>query len=377
MLKIAIVGCGKIADQHVHAIRRIDDCIIVGLCDRELLMARQLGERFGINACFTDLQELLETTTPDVVHITTPPQSHYPLARGCLEAGSHVYLEKPFTVTAEEAESLIELADRRDLKITAGHNLQFTSEMLKMRQLVKQGFLGGKPVHLESSFSYDLGDASYVGSFLGNRRHWVRQLPGQLLHNLISHGLAKFAEFLDDDLVEIVARGDQSPRLRSLAGDEILDELRVLIRDKNGTTAFFCFSTQIMPGLNQLRIFGRANSIVVDNASGSLIRYKNRSYKSYLTYFVPPVQIAREHLRNARVNVTNFLRRRLYQDFGMKELIERFYNSIRVGDPPPIPYREIILTARIMDEIFAQIYPGEARKPGTPVDREAVNATIH
>jgi hypothetical protein len=41
----------------------------------------------------------------------------------------------------------------------------------------------------------------------------------------------------------------------------------------------------------------------------------------------------------------------------MKELIERFYNSIRLGDPLPIPYREILLTARIMDEIFAQVYP--------------------
>jgi len=55
--------------------------------------------------------------------------------------------------------------------------------------------------------------------------------------------------------------------------------------------------------------------------------------------------------------MVNFLRRRLYQDFGMKEQIERFDNSIRTGSAPPIPYREIILTARIMDEIFAQIYP--------------------
>jgi len=73
MLRIAIVGCGKIADQHVQAIRRIPDCIIVGLCDRELLMARQLAERFGNNACFSDLHEMLEMTRPDVVHITTPP----------------------------------------------------------------------------------------------------------------------------------------------------------------------------------------------------------------------------------------------------------------------------------------------------------------
>jgi predicted dehydrogenase len=363
-MRVAIVGCGKIADQHVHAIRRIDDCMIVGLCDRELLMARQLGERFGINACFTDLQELLETTTPDVVHITTPPQSHYSLAKQCLESGSHVYLEKPFTITAGEAESLIRVAERRDLKITAGHNLQFTPETLEMRELLAEGFLGGKPVHLESHFCYNLGDTTYVSALLGNRQHWVRQLPGQLLQNIISHGIAKLAEFLDDDLIEIVGTAHQSEQLRNLDAPEVLDELRVLIRDKSGTTAFFCFSTQIK-GLNELRIYGPANSVTVDITTGSLTRKQSRAYKSYLTYFIPPLKNAREHLRNARCNVINFLRRRRYQDFGMKELIERFYNSIRSGSPPPIPYREIILTARIMDEIFAQIYGGQK-----PEDRQ-------
>ena len=364
MLRIAIAGCGKIADQHVLAIRRIPDCQIVSLCDRELLMAKQLGERFGVLECFSDLAEMLRATTPDVVHITTPPQSHFSLAQQCLDFGSHVYLEKPFTVTADEAESLIQLGDRRDLKVTAGHNLQFTREMLKMRRLVKEGFLGGKPVHLESSFSYDLGDMSYVGSFLGNRQHWVRQLPGQLFHNLVSHGLAKLAEFLDDELVEIVAWADQSPRLRKLGGEEVRDELRAFIRDKNGTTALFCFSTQIKPALNELHIFGPANSLTVDHASGSLIRHLNRSYKSYLTYFVPPLRSSYEYFGNAVGNIANFLRRKLYQDFGMKELIERFYNSIRLKSDPPIPYREIILTARIMDEIFAQIYPGRKTEDG-------------
>ena len=101
MLRIAIIGCGKVADQHVQAIHRIPDCKIVAVCDREPLMAKQLGERFGISACFPDLRELLHAASPDVVHITTPPQSHYSLAKQCLESGSHVYLEKPFTITAD------------------------------------------------------------------------------------------------------------------------------------------------------------------------------------------------------------------------------------------------------------------------------------
>src|SRR6266487_1806923 len=255
MLRIGIVGFGKVADQHVQAIHRIPDCEIVALCDREPLMARQLGERCGVSACFSDLKEMLEAARPDVVHITTPPQSHYSLAAECLNAGSHVYVEKPFTTTAGEAESLIDLAEDRGLKITVGHNYQFTLEMLEMRRLVKEGFLGERPVHLESYWSYDLGDLRYASAFLANRNHWVRQLPGQLFHNIISHGVAKLAEFLDDELVELVATAHQSPHLQLLGAGEVLDELRVLIRYGKGTTAFFCFSTQIK-GINQLRLFG-------------------------------------------------------------------------------------------------------------------------
>ena len=83
MLRVAIIGCGKIADQHVAACRRIGNCEIVGLCDREVLMASQLGERFGITACFSDAAEMLRVVKPDVVHITTPPQGHFSLAKQC------------------------------------------------------------------------------------------------------------------------------------------------------------------------------------------------------------------------------------------------------------------------------------------------------
>lgn len=359
-LRAAIIGCGKIADQHVLATQRIFNCKLVAVCDRELLMAKQLAERFGVDGCFSDARELLEISRPDVVHITTPPQSHFELARQCLQFGSHIYVEKPFTVTAKEAAALVQLAQERNLKITAGHNLQFTPEMLKMRQFVQEGFLGGKPVHLESHFSYELGDSGHVGAFLGNPDHWVHQLPGQLFHNIISHGLAKLVEFLDDEITEIIAIAHQSPSLQKFPGLQVMDELRVLLRDINHTTAFFCFTTQIKPTLNQLRIFGPQNSLTVNHISGTLIREKAGSFKSYLAFFLPPLVAAREQLSGAFANIGAFVSRRLYQDFGMKELIERFYESIRSGGEPPIPYREIISVARIMDEIFAQINRGRS-----------------
>jgi predicted dehydrogenase len=152
--------------------------------------------------------------------------------------------------------------------------------MVEMRRLAEQGFLGGKPVHLESYWSYDLGDLSYVGPVLGNRSHWVRQLPGQLFHNIISHGIAKLAEFLDDELIELVATAHQSPHLQLLGAAQVLDELRVMIRDRKGTTAFFCFSTGIK-SVNQLRLYGPAGSMVADIIAGSIVRKSSRSYKSY------------------------------------------------------------------------------------------------
>src|SRR5207302_1932116 len=101
MLKVAIVGCGKIADAHAAQIRRIAGGEIVGVCDREPLMARQLYERFPIAAWFSDVTELLTRARPDVVHITTPPESHFDLAKMCLTHGCHVYVEKPFTLHAD------------------------------------------------------------------------------------------------------------------------------------------------------------------------------------------------------------------------------------------------------------------------------------
>jgi predicted dehydrogenase len=323
-------------------------------------MARQLAKRFAIDGCFTDLGELLRVVKPDVVHITTPPQSHHDLALQCLIAGSHVYLEKPFTVTEVEAAALVRAAERFDRLITPGHNYQFSFEMLQMRELLRRGFLGGQPIHVESYWSYDLGDTNYVGPLLGNPNHWVRRLPGGLLHNIISHGIARLTEFLDDDLTEIVARAHQSERLRTLGGQEVLDELRVLIQDSKGTTATFCFSTQIKPGLNQLRIFGPINSITVDLNSGSVISHEGRSFKSYLTYLVPPLLAALAHFMNAWRNTVGILRQDIYQDGGMKVLIERFHASVASGGPPPIPYREVLLTAKVMDVVFARMRESSA-----------------
>lgn len=257
MLRIAIVGCGKIADSHASQIQRIKDCEIVGVCDREPLMARQLYERFPVQAYYSDMTAMLGASRPDVVHITTPPESHYDLARRCLESGCHVYVEKPFTLFEHDAQDLISLANERGLKITAGHDDQFTHVARRMRALVQSGFLGSGPVHMESYYCYELSDTGYAGALLGDKQHWIRRLPGKLLQNIISHGVARIAEFLTSDSPEVIAQGFSSPFLTSRGETEIIDELRVIISEDSGATAYFTFSSQMRPSLHMFRIYGK------------------------------------------------------------------------------------------------------------------------
>ena len=328
MLKVAIVGCGKIADAHALQLQRIEGCEIVGVCDREPLMARQLYERFPVKKYFSELTQLLNETRPDVVHVTTPPESHFNIAKVCLEEGCHVYVEKPFTIYEDEARKLIALANERGLKVTAGHDSQFSHVARRMRSLVQSGFLGDGPVHMDSYFCYKIGRSGYAGALLGDPNHWVRRLPGKLLQNIISHGIARIAEFLNSDSPEVIAHGFVSPFLKRMGESEVIDELRVIISEEAGTTAYFTFSSQMRPDLHEFRIYGTKNGLVVDQDTETLIKLRGEGYKSYLQMFVPPVVMARQHFGNLTTNLGTFLARDFHMDSGKKYLIDAFYRSI-------------------------------------------------
>jgi predicted dehydrogenase len=321
-------------------------------------MAEQLAERFAIEQSFDDVDALLRDAQPDVVHVTTPPLSHLELTRKCLSAGCHIYVEKPFSVDLEEAQEMVALAQSRNLKLTAGHNVQFSPEMVQMRELVRGGAVG-QPLHMESVFSYSLGDPSYVRAILGDDSHWVRALPGELLQNLISHGIAKMVEFLEDG-VTVTTRGFTSPTLLQLGEKDIIDELRVLISDRMGRTANFTFTTQLSPPIQCFRLFGSKGALEVDNLHRTVLHFNraNSNFKSYANFFIPPAKTAGQYARAVWHNVAAFLRTDFHMDAGMKNLIEGFYRSIQLDHPLPISYREILLTASIMDDIFNQLSSG-------------------
>jgi len=356
MIKAAIVGCGKIADDHAWAISLIPDAEIVGVCDKEELMARQLYERFKIKRYFRNIHDMLDVTRPDVVHITTPPQSHFEIGKICLDAGCHAYIEKPFTLNSYDADQLIQLAKQKELKLTVGTDEQYTHVAISMRKLIEDGYLGCPPVHMEAYYCYDLGDERYARSFLANKTHWVRSLPGQLMHNIISHGIAKIAEYLPGDNISVIAHGFTSEFLKRIGENDLIDELRVIINDHNQTTAYFTFSTQMRPLLREFRIYGSKNGLIINQEHHSLIKVPGTSHKSYKNKLIPLNYYAKQYRKNMMTNIRLFLKRDFHMKSGLKRLIELFYRSVSVNSPLPISYGEILLTTKIMDSIFAQVY---------------------
>src|SRR5262249_5200402 len=135
---------------------------------------------------------------------------------------------------------------------------------------------------------------------------------------------------------------------------DIVDELRLIIKDDNATTAQFTFSSQISPTQHQFRLYGTKRALVVDDDHQVVLRLDNKEYKSYLRFFVPPIAFARQYVGNLARNVGKFLRNdfHLPNEAGLLTLISSFYRSVEDDTPLPIPYREILLTSRIMDAAF-------------------------
>ncbi|RMH38133.1 MAG: gfo/Idh/MocA family oxidoreductase [Deltaproteobacteria bacterium] len=354
-LAVAVVGCGQIADGHVSEIAKIDCARVVAVCDREPLMAEQLAVRYGVPAHYADFDEMLARERPDVVHIATPPESHVALAERALDAGCHIYVEKPVALTYADTERLLAAVARAGKKIAVGHNSQFDPPMLELRDRVAAGELG-EPVHVDSWFGYDLG-GPFGKVILGSPDHWVHRLPGKLFQNNINHMLNKVTEFVTDDRPEIRAIG-YTLRERTFGDvrDDLLDELRVLIRGER-VSATATFTSRVRPVAQFMRVYGTRNIAHVDLVSRTVTLEQGPTLPAAIGRVAAGFAHSWQYARSAWANARRFARADYHYFAGLNTLIRRFYAHILDGAPAPIPPRDILRIAWMMDEIFAQIAP--------------------
>lgn len=143
MMRFGVIGYGYWGPNIVRNLRVLDSCELVGICDKSSTALRRAQQAYPGLRVTTDSSELLSSPEIDAIAVITPVWTHYELAKAALENGKHVFVEKPFTCTSRQAETLIELAERKHLKIMVDHTFLFTGAVRKIRQLVDEGTLGG------------------------------------------------------------------------------------------------------------------------------------------------------------------------------------------------------------------------------------------
>jgi len=348
MLRIGIVGCGKIADAHLEQIRAIGRGEVVAVCDSEPLMAEQLAVRMNVPARHTDFAEMLAESRLDVVHIATPPSSHVALANAAMDAGCHVFVEKPFAPTMAEAEIIFARARETDRRVSVNYLYNFETPALDLQAMLDRGDLG-EVVHLETAYGYNLG-GDYGLALMGDPQHWVHRLPGKLFHNVLDHVLAKVVAYLDDDAsVQVV-----SFRRRAATGDAALDampdELRFLIRS-GAVTASGIVSAHARPVAHSLKVYGTRDSVELDYAARTIVRSAQQKQPSAVGRLFPAWTQARQYRRNAWRNLGRFRRHEFHYFQGMRVLLTRFYDAIENGAPDPIPPDQILRVCRLIDRI--------------------------
>lgn len=142
MIRVGVIGYGYWGPNVVRNLRGLEGCRLAGVCDANpaaLKRAKQAHPDVPLTAQSLDL---LKSPDVDAIAVVTPVHAHFELAKAALENGKHVFVEKPFTATTQQAEELIELAERTKLKIMVDHTFLFTGAVRKIRDLIDDGVLG-------------------------------------------------------------------------------------------------------------------------------------------------------------------------------------------------------------------------------------------
>jgi predicted dehydrogenase len=192
MIRIGVIGYGYWGPNIVRNFHGHEGSEVALVCDKSPKCRGRLHKAYPSIAFTTEANDILQSPDIDVAAIVTPVWTHFELAKAALENGKHVFVEKPFTCSVEQAEELIELAERKKLKIMVDHTFLFTGAVRKIRQMVDAG---------------DLGDLYYYDSLrvnLGLFQHDVN-----VIWDLAPHDLSIMDHLIKEKPEAVVATGEK------------------------------------------------------------------------------------------------------------------------------------------------------------------------
>ncbi len=191
-LKIGVIGYGYWGPNVVRNFYNTANATVVSVCDLNPKSLQRVRRTYPTMAVTTNPDDLLTSPEIDAIAIVTPISHHFPLAKKALENGKHIFVEKPFTGKVSEAEELIELADRKNLRIMVDHTFLFNGAVRKIREFIDNGTLGN--LYYYDSTRVNLG---------------LFQHDANVVWDLAPHDLSIIDYLLEDGPEAIVATGEK------------------------------------------------------------------------------------------------------------------------------------------------------------------------
>ncbi len=142
MIRVGVIGYGYWGPNVVRNLQGIDYARVVAVCDKNQNALKRLKQASPEIVTTSDSSELVTSPEIDAIAVITPVWTHFDLAKAALENGKHVFVEKPFTSSTQQADELIDLAEKKNLTIMVDHTFLFTGAVRKIRQLVEDGTMG-------------------------------------------------------------------------------------------------------------------------------------------------------------------------------------------------------------------------------------------
>jgi len=340
-LRVAIVGCGQVADEHIKAWKDAG-AKVVALCDKNITLAENKTKRWGVKRYYKDVSHMVNYEEIDVASICTPPNVRLSVIGPLVESGVHVVIEKPFAMSISEAEKMIELKNKYHVRLTVVYCWLFSYIMRRTLRSLANGEIG-ELLGLEMDVLHTKHDP-----MAANPSHWCHTMTAGRFGENLPHSLYISRAILGD--VEV----------KQILGSKLgtypwmpIDELRVLLEDKKGRMASIYISFNAARPETTLKIFGSTGVLDVNLSNNTLISRRYREIK--------PIQVTIDVLRSITDHVTSLssvgfaILTRRYK--GMHaEFIKEFVRSLETGAEPPVTAEEALEVTKLYVDLVSKIH---------------------
>jgi predicted dehydrogenase len=343
-LRAALIGAGQIARQHLSCLRGLPGVEVAAVCDLSPAVAECAAERFGIPAWFTDSRAMLGEVQPQVVHVTTPPNSHFRLAFEALEAGAHVVVEKPATSTFDELDALARRSRELGRALIEDYNYLFNPAPREILRRIRSGELGAV-AHVEAFICLDiLGPGGFADP---NSPHPTLTLAGGAIADFLPH-LASLANLFIGPHRK--AHASWTKRKTSILP---YDEFRALVEGERAT-ASLGFSAGAQPDAFWLRVYGERMQATANLFETRLTFDRVRPGPKPLRPLLNGLEEGRTIRRAAVATLLRKFGRGPGTYAGLFELLALAYRALADGSALPVTIEQVLEVNRLVDALKPQ-----------------------